>query len=105
MRKYGRKDDSHKELSKAAERMGCSVADLSALGGGIGDALWGYGGLSILVEYKTGSKPPSARKLTEAQKAFHMNWKGGIRIVKDLDGVAETVQVLRGWHEAIRKAG
>lgn len=103
MKKYGRKDANSKELTAAFKRMGCSVADLSALGGGIADALIGYGGLSILCEYKDASKPPSARKLTKDQEAFHMNWKGGIRVVKDLDGVLETVKVLQGWHEAIRR--
>lgn len=104
MRKYGRKDDSHNELSAAFERLGCSVADLSALGGGIGDALIGYGGLCILCEYKTGSKPPSARKLTPAQQKFRMNWTGGYRLVENLDHVLETVEVLKGWKAAIRNA-
>lgn len=97
MRKYGRKDATHHEFSTAFERLGCSVADLSAIGGGIGDALVGYGGLCMLCEYKVGTKSPSRRKLTPAQESFRMNWKGGYRLVTCLDDVLETVKVLQGW--------
>ncbi len=106
MRGYiNRVDANQTEIIEAFERLGCSVANLSSLGKGVPDLLVGYGGLCCLcVEVKDGSKPPSARKLTEAQKTFHMNWKGGIKVVKDLDGVIETVSLLQKWHSAIRTA-
>lgn len=103
MRKYARQDANHKDIRAAFERLGCSVADLSSLGKGLPDLLVGFGGLSLCVEVKDGSKPPSKRRLTEDEERFRMNWKGGYKIVEDLAGVDETVEVLKGWHEAIKK--
>lgn len=57
----------------------------------------------MAVEVKDGSKPPSARRLTPDEEKFRMNWKGGYKIVEDLAGVEETVNLLRQWHEAIRR--
>ena len=104
MRKYARQDANAKELTAAFKRMGCSVADLSPLGGGIADALIGYAGLCILCEYKDASKPPSARRLTPDQEKFRMNWTGGYRVVKDLDDVLATVNVMKGWQKAIHES-
>lgn len=102
MRKYARQDANHKAIRGAFESLGCSVASLSSLGGGIPDLLVGYGGLCIAVEVKDASKPPSARKLTPDEERFRMNWKGGYRLVQNLDDVTETVEVLRRWHAVIR---
>lgn len=102
MRKYGRQDTNHKDIGAAFERLGCSVANLSSLGKGLPDILVGFGGLSILVEIKDGSKPPSHRKLTKDEETFRMNWKGGYRLVTCLDDVLETVKVLQGWLGKIR---
>lgn len=58
----------------------------------------GYGGLSILIEVKDGSKPKSAQELTLDQKQFMDTWKGGVRLVNSMEAVAETVAMLRKWH-------
>lgn len=105
MRRAHRQDGNHAAIKRAFERMGCSVADLSALGNGCPDILAGFGGLSILVEIKDSDKSPSKRKLTPAEERFRMNWKGGYKVVENLDHVEETVNLLKGWHEAIREAG
>lgn len=102
MRKYARQDENHKEVRKAFEAFGCSVCDLSQLGRGVPDILVGFGGLCIAVEIKDSAKPPSARKLTPDEEKFRMNWKGGYRLVTNLEDVAETVKVLENWHRAIR---
>lgn len=103
MRRYARQDTNHKEIRHAFERLGCSVADLSMVGRGLGDLLVGMGGLSIVCEVKDGAKPPSARKLTPDEEKFRMNWKGGYRLVTCLEDVEETVKVLTLWHAAICK--
>ena len=103
MRKYARQDANHKEVKAAFERAGCSVLDLSSLGRGVPDMVAALGGVAIFVEVKDGAKPPSARKLTPDEEKFRMNWRGGYRVVQDLDGVEEAVSVLRKWHECIRK--
>jgi hypothetical protein len=66
------------------------------------DLLVGYGGLCLPVEVKDGSKPPSARKLTPDEERFRMNWRGGYKIVEDLAGVQETVDLLQRWHRVLR---
>lgn len=81
--------------------MGCSVCDLSPLGNGHPDLLIGYGGISLPVEVKDGSKPPSKRRLTKDEERFRMTWTGGYKIVEDLAGVAETVALLQRWRDAI----
>ena len=101
MRKYARQDGNHKAIRSAFERLGCSVADLSPLGDGRPDLLIGFAGLCLCVEVKDGSKPPSARKLTPDEERFRMDWKGGYRIVENIDHVLETVNVLKGWQRAI----
>ena len=55
----------------------------------------------MCVEVKDGSKPPSARKLTPDEAKFRHAWKGGYRLVENLDHVQDTVNVLKGWQRAI----
>ena len=100
-----RQDANHKEIRNAFEKLGCSVVDLSPLGKGVPDLLIGYSGICcICVEVKDGTRPPSARKLTKDEEKFRMNWTGGYRLVQNVDDVTKTVQLLQGWHRAIRTA-
>lgn len=99
MRRAARVDANLSAVVEAFRRLGCSVHVTNSAW----DCTVGYGGLSMLVEVKDGSKPPSARQLTPAQKKFRETWTGGIRLVKDLGDVAETVNTLRRWHNAISK--
>ena len=48
-------------------------------------------------------RPKRKGKLTPDEEKFRMNWKGGYKIVEDLDGVKETVDVLIGWHLKLRE--
>jgi hypothetical protein len=47
-----------------------------------------------MVELKDGDKPPSARKLTPAQREWHESWRGQVCIVTSLDDVESLVS---GW--------
>jgi hypothetical protein len=76
--------------------------DTYQLGKGHPDGVAGLGGLSICIEIKDASKPPSKRRLTEDEKTWHANWTGGVKVVEDLSGVQETVALLQDWHRAIR---
>lgn len=101
MRRAARKDDNHNELSRALLSLGCSVLDTSRLGEGFGDVVVGYGGRSFVVEFKDGSKPASARKLTPAQVKFKQDWKGDhtiLECVQDCkDFVAQIEYDLKEW--------
>lgn len=101
LRKYARQDSNHGDIRSAFESLGCSVCDLSSLGNGCPDLLIGYGGISLPVEIKDGSKPPSARKLTPDEERFKMNWTGGYKLVENLDDVTQTVELLRKWQQVI----
>ena len=69
MRYAARKDANHNEITAALEAVGAHVFDCSKFGGGFPDVLVSYGEL-FLLEFKDGSKPKSAQKLTKAQKEF-----------------------------------
>ena len=108
MRRAAKKDANHAEIVKAFEKMGCSVIDVSMAPVGF-DILVGYGGLTfgvtMPVEIKDGTKPPSARKLTANEAKIHARWTGGARLVKDFDDVVATVNTLRRWHQQITAWG
>ena len=98
MRRFGKVDSNHGEIAEAFGKLGCSFLSLAPLGDGAPDAVIGYAGLSVLVEIKSGRGT-----LNEKQKGFWSTWKGGIKLVRDLDGVLETVAMLKKWHAAISK--
>ena len=65
--------------------IGATVRVISQ-GDGIPDLLVGFRGKTALLEVKDGRKPPSARKLTEAEQRFFDEWRGGtLAIVNSVD--------------------
>ena len=103
MRRAARLDGNHREVVDEFRRFGCSVLDMSRLGEGTPDLLIGYGGISLLVEVKDGKRPPSRRTLTGDQVDFWLSWKQNPRVVKNLEEVAKTVNVLQTWHKYIEQ--
>lgn len=96
MRRAARVDQNHGEIVEAFRKLGCSVLSLAALGRGAPDILVIYAGIGLTCEIKA-----KKGKLTEDQKRFWDSWKQSPRIVRDMEGVAETVATLKKWHEAI----
>ena len=80
-----RTDSNHKQIVAAFRKMGCTVLDLSRVGQGCPDLCIGKHGVNVLVEIKDGTKPPSARKLTTDEAAFHLAWKGRVATVLDVE--------------------
>jgi hypothetical protein len=77
MRRAARRDDNEKEIIAAMREAGAYVKVNTDEG--LFDLLVAYTGPSgfqhtILVEVKDGDKPPSARRLTPAEKKFHDEW-------------------------------
>lgn len=108
---YGRRrDDNHWTIIKAFEQLGCSVIDVSQTPCGF-DILVGFGGLCCPVEIKNPEadnftkRAKKTRKaadlLTKGEKKIHDRWTGGARLVMSMTDVAETVNTLRRWHQAI----
>ena len=100
-----RRDSNHSAILQAFRQLGCSTIDLGGVGAGVGDALIGYAGISLMIEIKDGAKSPSRRKLTAAQEKLRLDWTGGARLVTNMDDVEKTVAVLRRWKQSIGSDG
>lgn len=84
MRRAARVDDNQARIVSTLRRAGVFVRVLSDVGQGFPDLLVkcpALGGELRLVEIKDGSKPPSARKLTEMEEKFKATW--GTYVVND----------------------
>ena len=75
-----RKDENHAEVVAELKESfpEASVEDLAHAGKGVSDIVVGVFGDNHFFEIKDPAKPPSRRKLTNAQLAFHANWQGSI---------------------------
>lgn len=93
MRLRGRVDANQREIVEALRVVGCSVQVLSAVGHGCPDLLVGHHGANILLELKDGSKPPSARRLTEDEERWHRGWQGEVVTVASIDEALAAVGV------------
>ena len=95
MRKRARTDDNHSEIAHVFRQLGCTVVSLAPLGNGCGDLLVGVSGINLLVEVKDGSQPPSRRRLTRDEKAFHELWSGQICVIESLTDAVDLVRAAR----------
>ena len=80
MRRAARVDDNQKEIVSALRKVGATVRVITQ-GDGLPDLLVGFRGRTVLMEVKDGNKVPSAQALTEAEKKFHDEWRGGSLVV------------------------
>lgn len=98
MRRAAKVDDNQSAIIAALRQIGCSVQDLSKVGGGCPDLLVGRGGFNWLLEVKDGDKPPSKRKLTPYQVDFHKYWDGQAAVVHN---VADAIMVINSIQRGI----
>jgi hypothetical protein len=80
-----RVDANQREIVAALRKCGASVQSLSEVGRGCPDLLVGWRGFNLLLEVKDGNKPPSARRLTDDQRVWHMAWRGQVVVIKSVD--------------------
>lgn len=71
MRRAARTDGPHADIRDTLRKGGWYVHDCSRLGDGFPDLLIARGGRLLLVEIKDGTKPPSRRALTPAERRTH----------------------------------
>ena len=91
MRRAARRDDNEKEIVAALREAGAYVKAINDEG--LFDLLVSYRGHTLLIEVKDGAKPPSARRLTNAEAKFHNEWPGdNLHIV---NSVEEALALLR----------
>jgi hypothetical protein len=85
LRRAARIDANQAAIVSALEAIGASVQSLAAAGQGVPDILAGYRGRNYLLEVKDSAKPPSARKLTPAQREWHALWRGSVVVVESVE--------------------
>lgn len=88
MRYANRRDETQAEIVSALERIGCSVADMSRVGGGAPDLVVARNGRTVLLECKSRSG-----KLRTEQELFRALWRGEIYTVRTVD---EAIGVMIG---------
>lgn len=91
MRRAARRDDNEKEVIAALREAGAYVKQINDEG--LFDLLVSYRGATLMIEVKDGAKPPSARRLTEAEQKFHDEWPGSDLYI--VTSVEEAVALLR----------
>ena len=84
MRRAAKVDANQAEIVEELRAIGCTVLLLHQVGNGCPDILVGYRGNNWLFEVKDGAKPPSARKLTDAEQKFFDEWRGQRSVVNDV---------------------
>lgn len=92
MRRAAKVDAGQDQIVSALRAMGATVRIVTQ-GNGLPDLLVGYRGFTILMEVKDGRKPPSARKLTEAEQKFFDEWRGGLLAI--VNNVDEALDILK----------
>ena len=91
MRRAARRDDNEQDIIKAMRAEGAYVKQINDEG--LFDLLVSYRGETLLIEVKDGAKPPSARRLTDAELKFHEEWPGSDLFI--ITSVEEAIALLR----------
>lgn len=78
MRRAAAVDRNQSEIVLMLRTVGCTVQLLHRVGQGCPDIVAGYQGRNLLFEIKDGLLPPSKRKLTPAEAAWHETWRGQV---------------------------
>jgi len=91
MRRAGRRDANEQDIIKAMRAEGAYVKQINDEG--LFDLLVSHRGETLLIEVKDGAKPPSARRLTDAEAKFHNEWPGSDLYI--VNSVEEAIALLR----------
>ncbi len=76
-------DINHSDIVKILQRVGCSVLDLSHVGGGCPDLLVARNNRNVLIEVKRPkAKGQREGTLTPQQKEFMCKWRGPVHVVQ-----------------------
>ena len=79
-RRAARIDDNQKEVVALFRKLGWTVLIISQLKNCC-DIIVSKSGRTVAIEIKDGSKPPSARKLSEGEIKFRDAWQGDYSLV------------------------
>ena len=97
MRRAAKIDANQPAIVERLRHHGYSVWPTHALGKGFPDLVVAKSGLTWLLEVKDGDKPPSARKLTDDEREFHIKWQGVVlTVISPNDALSQLDGLLRG---------
>lgn len=85
MHRAAKVDANQTEITQVLRQMGASVTPTHTVGNGFPDLAIGFRGVTLLVEIKDGSKPPSKRKLTPDEVEWHEAWQGQVAVVESVE--------------------
>lgn len=85
MRRAAKIDANQPEIIAALRAIGCSVQPLHGVGQGVPDLVAAKHGRNVMIEIKDGSKPRSARQLTDDQIEWIAAWRGEVRVVSSIE--------------------
>lgn len=91
--RFAARVDANQDQIVSVLRAAGAIVRIVTQGNGLPDLLVGYRGNTILMEVKDGKKPPSARKLTEAEQKFFDEWRGGALYI--VESVDEALDILK----------
>jgi hypothetical protein len=91
MRRAARRDANEGDIIRAMRAEGAYVKQINDEG--LFDLLVSYRGETLMIEVKDGAKPPSARRLTDAEQKFHDEWPGSDLYI--VNSVEEAIALLR----------
>lgn len=97
-RRAAKIDANQGSIVDALRAVGCSVQSLAEVGDGCPDLLVGIGKFNVLMEVKDGSRPPSDRLLTAAQKRWHAEWRGTAHLVESVEQALMVAAEYRKLH-------
>lgn len=95
-RRAAKVDANQTAIVDALRAVGCSVQSLAEVGAGCPDLLVGIANTNILLEIKDGSRSPSERRFTPAQKRWHTMWNGNAHLVETVEQALAVVGLYRG---------
>lgn len=97
LRYRSRVDSNQKEIAEVLRKAGFSVFHAHQVGKGFPDLVAGRSGRTWLLEVKI-----KKGKLTEPQKKFHTEWRGGV--IPILESIEDALVFVRSCDEADRAA-
>ncbi len=98
-RRHKRKDANHADIVKWFRDHGALVDDVSNLPGLGYDLIISVGDVVRVVEVKDGSKPPSARRLTESEVEAQARWGSQFVVVTSEADAEELLEAMEAVEE------
>jgi len=86
MRRASQRDTNHRDIVHALEQVGCTVQDLSLVGGGCPDLAVAFRGANYFIEIKREkAKGIKGGDLRKSQKKWLATWRGPAFVVRTID--------------------